>query len=55
MSNPREGTILSVIGAFATSLSRHAAGNGDDGIATMLAAATTDANKALVRTPVKES
>ena len=50
LSNPREGTILSVIGAFATSLSRHAADNGDDGIATMLRAATTDANKALVRT-----
>ncbi len=50
LSNPREGTILSVIGAFASSLSHHASIGGEAGIASMLAAATSEANEALAKT-----
>jgi DegV family protein with EDD domain len=50
LANPREGTILSVISAFATSLSQQAADGERHGIAAVLRYATGEANAALVRT-----
>ncbi len=50
MSNPREGTILSVIAAFATSLSDGAGHNADRGFAALVSSALEQSRQALAET-----
>ncbi|MEM7500715.1 MAG: DegV family protein [Pseudomonadota bacterium] len=50
LSNPREGTILSVIAAFATSLRSHARDLSDDHFGTLLVKAVDSTRSALART-----
>mgnify|MGYP001814241375 FL=1 len=51
MSNPREGTILSVIDAFAASISDHHKGGTDGSFAALVRKALEHAQAALARTP----
>jgi DegV family protein with EDD domain len=51
MSNPREGTILSVIDAFAASISHHHKGGTDGSFAALVRKALEQAQAALAHTP----
>jgi DegV family protein with EDD domain len=51
MSNPREGTILSVIDAFAASINHHRERNSDGSFATLVRKALEQARTALAATP----
>ena len=50
MSNPREGTILSVIATFATSLADGAGHNADSGFAALVGSALEQSRQALAKT-----
>jgi DegV family protein with EDD domain len=50
MSNPREGTILSVIAAFAASIADQGKGNPDGGLPGMIGSALVESRKALAKT-----
>ena len=50
LSNPREGTILTVIADFADSVANHAGANQDGNFAALLETAIDDAREALART-----
>lgn len=50
MSNPREGTILSVIAAFAASIADQGKGNPDGGLPGMIGNALVESRKALAKT-----